>query len=71
LPTVGSKRCSTNNEPLVIASPNMNTSRPDNWWRATPVRPRIPNVNARLAAVLAIAVSNSAVRFAACAPIAG
>ena len=31
----------------------------------------MPNVNARLAAVLAIAVSSSAVRLAACAPIAG
>ena len=39
LPTAGSKRCSTNSEPLVTAKPNMNTSRPDNWWRATPVRP--------------------------------
>ena len=37
--------------------PMPNTTRPCAWWRSRPGRPRTPNVNQRLAAVLPTAVS--------------
>ncbi len=60
--------CSPASDPLVMASAMANTMRPSTWWRATSRGPPTPKVNRRLAAVLPIAVSSSATRFAGCAP---
>jgi len=56
--------CSNHNEPEVAASPAAKIARPCTWWRTTSRGPRTPKVKRRFAAVLTIAVSRSAVKFA-------
>lgn len=65
------KACRPANAPLVIARAMPKTMSPSTWCRAAFVAPATPNVKRRLAAVLAIAVTNSATKLATWAPING
>ena len=64
----GARTPSRASAPVVRPSPSPKTTRPWNWCRTAPPRPRTPKVSRRFAAVLATAVSSSARRFAAIAP---
>ncbi|WP_240190420.1 hypothetical protein [Rhodococcus sp. AQ5-07] len=62
----GTPECSTNNAPLVTTNPRAKTTSPCRYCLMIPAGPRIPKVNRRFTAVLAIAESKSANIFAIC-----
>lgn len=64
--TVAAARAAS--DPLVSASPMAKTTSPCAWWRTARSRPRTPNVNRRLAAVLASVLTNRAAAFATWGP---
>ena len=64
-PVAGAQVCNAHNEPLVSPSATRNAASPPRWSRHSRSRPDTLNVNARLAAVLAIAVATRVIRLAA------